>query len=367
MLGDLIATLFFSLLIGFFFFVLAVELESRLFKVCDFLNNKAWDAFFSIPTKLYNATLGKLFSWISKQLSKTAVSRLDKTLADKGFGGIRPLCWVVASLIYVTVQLILTPSAIQDLLMNILTGTAIGAPIAFLVGGISFSLPTIIGAGFTRFLSTEALRHYNEDDDPKPGQYPQHAPVREPRREMHLLVKCLYAMIFLGAFGLLGNAMSGVFEGISNTLDFLANKFLSLQLFSGTAIFWDWFYAIVGGIGIIVVAYLCLLLLFMAFKEFLSNICYCLLPIAVLTFALTVISAFGLDKLDWLAAILVIVALLVGEWHRYQMENDMQKREKYLRDTDKFKLITHHLWPWILRRATRPARPCSPCSFWRCF
>lgn len=357
--GEQIANLLTYSIVFVIFFVIAVELEGLLFKVCDFLNNKAWDTFFSLPEKLYNATLGRLFSWISKKLSKTGMNRLDMTLASKGFGGIRSLTWVIISLVYIAVELIRTPSAGQDLLMNIVTGTAIGAPVAFLIGEVSLSLPVLIGAGFTRFLTTEAMRQHNDDDDePADKQHP-----RQPRREMHLVVKCIFGLIFLCAFGLLGNAMSGIFESISATINSLADKIANLPLFVGTAGFWDWFYLVVGGTGFIVAGYLWLLLVFMAIKEYVSNYSYCLLPMCVLLFFLMILSAFGLDKLDWLVAIFLVIATLVGEWHRYQMEHDDVKRKKYLDAMGRFRFISNHFRDRNKGRRTR--RPFSPCSSFR--
>ena len=360
-----LALLVMSFSVFLIFFFLAVELEVLLFWICDFLNHKAWDAFFSIPTKLYHATLGKLFSWIANALLKTGIGRLDHSLSAKGFGGVGPLVWATASLIYIIVQLICTPSAGQDLIMNLLTGTAIGAPVAFLIGEVSLSLPTIIGAGFTRVLSMESMRQRGDGPESTDHAAPQSS--KEPRREMHLLVKCLYGVIFLGAFGLLGSAMSGIFETISSTILSLINKFESLSLFAGTAGFWDWFYLIIGAVGFIVVGYLWLLLLFMAFKEYLSNFSYCLLPLSVLMLTLSILSAFGLDKLDWLAGVLLVISLLFGEWHRYQMENEPAKRKQYEHFMGRFRIFSNHILPWLRKRIVRSLCPCSPCSIFRRF
>lgn len=337
-----------------FLFVLAVELETRLLDLSSFLNNNAWDWLFAPAKGLYNITLGKLFSWISGLLSKTWVGRLDKTLANKRLGGLRPLIWAVAALVFVVVWLIRKPEAGQELLMNYVTGTAIGAPIAFFVSGFSLTVPTLIGAGFTRFLTTEAMRQQNEEPEPtKTAVSPYASPVVEKRPEMHIAVQWLYGLILVGAFSLLGTAMGGIFESISATITMLIDRIGSLKLFSGSAGFWDWFYLIVTVVGVIVIGYSWFLLVFMTIKEYISNISYCLMPLFVLSLVTAILALLGLTSVNWLVIVLAFFAMCFGEWHRYQLEHDDCKRAKYLNTMKKFRFFTNVVWPAIKRRLNR--------------
>ena len=341
------------IIVGFFlliYFIFAVELETRLLDLSNFLNNKAWDWLFGPAKWLYNITLGKLFSWISSLLSKTWLGRLDKTLANKRLGGLRPLMWAVAALVFVMVWLICKPEAGQELVMNYVTGTAIGAPIAFMVSGFSLSVPTLISAGFTRFLTTESMRQQNEEPE-KIAVSPYAAPITEEKRpEMHIVVQWVYGLILVGAFSLLGTAMGGIFERVSATITMLIDRIGSLQLFSGTAGFWDWFYTIISVVGVIVIGYTWFLLVYITVKEYVSNICYCLMPIFVLFLAICVLYLLGLDSVDWLAGILAILAMCFGEWHRYQMEHDPIRRKRYRNVMDRFRLFTNVIWPAIKNR-----------------
>jgi len=279
-------------------FTIAQALERKIVKLCRFLNGRLWDFFFAPIKLLYGCTLKKVFAWLHRLLSPTWYGRLDEKLSMAG--GIKTLLFGIASVLFVVIRILCIPDAATELVYNLIFSTAIGAPLSFVMDGFSFTLSTLIGAAFTRYLSMEAMRR---------------------SKNLHLAAKLIYGFVFLCAFGLLGTAMGGFFDAVSVFFTDSFHWISTAQGFPNAPDFVN--YALMGLLLVVllIICYLWLVLAVMTLKEYLSNICFGLIPITLFVLVVTLLGALNLANNQWILLAVVLGAVIFGELHRHKLEN----------------------------------------------
>jgi len=286
------------LVIFLLIFSIVRALEDKIVRLCRFLNGGFWN-FFTWPLRaLYGCTLKRLFEASNNALSRTWYGRLDRKLSD--VGGVKTLQFCLAALIFIVVRLICVPGEGTELFLTLFYSTAVGSPFAFFIDGFSFSLATLIGAAFTRYLSLEAMRR-SED--------------------MHIVPRLIYGFIFLCAFGLLGSAMSGIFEEVSQFSVNTFNWIFSTEGFPNAPEFVNWILIGLLLLLLIIIYYLWAVLAIMVLKEYLSNLCFGIVPITLMGLVLSLLSALNWVQNTWASLIVILGIGIWAEFHRHKLEN----------------------------------------------
>ena len=286
-------------------FSIARALEDKIVRLCRFLNGKLWDFFVWPLTALYGCTLKKLFTAISNNLKNTGYGRLDDSLS--AFGGIKTMLFGLAAVLFVALRLIFVPDDLIELCLTLFYSTAIGSPFPFFIEGMSFSLATLIGAAFTRYLSMEAMRR---------GE------------SMGLIPKLIYGFIFLCAFGLLGTAMSGIFDSLSAFSVDTFNWIFTTQGYPNAPEFVNWIIVGLLILLLIIIYYLWAVLAIMTLKEYLSNLVFGIVPLTLMVLVLSLLSSLDLIRYNWLSLAVVLGIGIWAEFHRHKLENLTEQQLK---------------------------------------